>query len=72
MWRRFAARGLQHMSAYFALALPAWLCLGACRLCVDVLGFFEKRHEGDLGTHADKQEQKELCHQFKIDDREIN
>ena len=30
MWRRFAARGLQHMSAYFALALRAWLCLGAC------------------------------------------
>ncbi len=45
---------------------------GALRLRVEMLGFFEERHEGDLGSHADKQEQKELRHQFKIDDREIH
>src|SRR4249920_2734988 len=30
MWRSFASRGLQHMSANFALALRVCLCLGTC------------------------------------------
>ena len=45
---------------------------GALRLRIEFLGFFEERHERNFGTHADKQEQKELRHQCKIDDREIH
>ena len=49
--------------------LPAY---GPLRLCIEVLGFFEERHERNFGTHTDKQEQKEFCHQREIDDREIH
>ncbi len=45
---------------------------GPLRLGIETLGLFEKRHERNFGTHADKQEQKEFCHQREIDDREIH
>jgi hypothetical protein len=41
---------------------------GPLRLGIEALGLFEKRHERNLGTHADQQEQEELRHQRGIDD----
>ena len=38
---------------------------------IEVLGLLEERHQGELGTHADQQEQKQLDHEFSIDNREI-
>jgi polyphosphate kinase 2 len=54
-------RDQDHLSAY-----------GALRLCVKVLGLFEKRHERNLRTHADQQKQKKLPHQFDVYDREVH
>ena len=54
-------RRLNHLPAYRPL-----------RLRIEVLGLFEERHQRDLGTHADEQEQKQLHHELDIDDREIH
>ena len=44
---------------------------GSLRLGIEVLGFFEERHERNLGSHADQQEEKQLGHQAETDYREI-
>ena len=49
--------------------LPAY---GPLRLGVELLGFFEEGHEGDLGTHADQQKKKQLGYECDRDYREIH
>ena len=43
---------------------------GPLRLCIEVLGLFEERHQCDFGTHTDEQKQKQLQHELDIDFRE--
>jgi hypothetical protein len=45
---------------------------GPLRLCIEFLGLFEERHQRNLRTHTDQQEQQQLRHQPGIDCREIH
>ena len=57
-----SAPNANRMSAVMTAIATIRRPYGALSRCIEVLGLFEERHQGDLWPHADEQEQEQLRH----------